>query len=187
MLSYSAPSIIHYVPFLSHLLLVPPSLLQLGIQAVGSCCPLLCKTADSALHEAERLLSWPNLVQQYREVGAESSLLDRLPCHLMRIFMVLVNSSFHLALSSGKNLNLPNTWFQHGCKPSLVCLSLAQMLLKQAELKSSCKQVRKDVNEEYVICRLENIRWCNLCISVSFSYLIDGDSLLSVNSGNTYW
>lgn len=59
---------------LCHLLLVPPSLLQLGIQAVGSCCPLLRKAADSALHEAEGFLSCPNLIQEYREVRAESSL-----------------------------------------------------------------------------------------------------------------
>lgn len=58
----------------SYLLLVPPSFLQLGIQAVGGHCPLLCKSADSALHEAEGLLSCPNLVQKYREVCAKSSL-----------------------------------------------------------------------------------------------------------------
>lgn len=58
----------------SYLLLVPPSFLQLGIQAVSSRCPLLCKAADSALHEAEGLLSCPNLVQKYGEVCAEGSL-----------------------------------------------------------------------------------------------------------------
>lgn len=61
-------------PLISYLLLVPPSLLQLGVQAVGGSRPLLCKPAYPPLHEAERLLSCPDLIQQHREVCAEGSL-----------------------------------------------------------------------------------------------------------------
>jgi len=51
-------------------------LLQRGIQAVGGRRPLLRQAADSSLHEAEGLLSCPDLVQQHGEVSAEGSLVN---------------------------------------------------------------------------------------------------------------
>lgn len=59
---------------LSHLLLVPPSILQPDVQPVGCCCPLRRQATDAALHEAERLFSCSHLVQKDREVGSEGSL-----------------------------------------------------------------------------------------------------------------
>lgn len=58
----------------SYLLLIPPSLAQLSIQAVSSRRPLLRQSADAALHEAERLFAGSNMIQQYRQVCAKGSL-----------------------------------------------------------------------------------------------------------------
>lgn len=58
----------------SHLLLIPPSLTQLSIQAVSSRRPLLREPADTALHETEGLFPCSNVIQKYRQICAKSSL-----------------------------------------------------------------------------------------------------------------